>query len=85
MSHALSEGEELLAFYDSSTFGTSQIDTDVYLEMSTLDAFRVYSVRIDSRAKDFPSHLVSTYVFTSIGGYDSSNDAGEIDGPVLEG
>lgn len=68
MAYALPTGEELLSYYSSDVFGTNDFDTEVFIEMATLDDYRVYNVRIDSRVIGYKKHLVNTYIFTSIGG-----------------
>lgn len=74
MSYDLANGVELFSHYGPDVFGTSKIDTDVYLDMAKMGEFRVYSVRIQSSMKDYNDSLVNTYVFTSIGRYQNSSD-----------
>lgn len=71
MTFDLQPGEELLAYYASDTFGTSEINTDVYIDTSTLGQFRVYDVRIESRMIGYVQMLTSKYAFTNMGGYKS--------------
>lgn len=74
MSYDLQTGEELLAYYSSDTFGTSEFTTDVYVQMSTWDSFKVYSVRIETRMQGYTQLLISTYTMTNIGGYHRIED-----------
>ena len=83
MSYDLADGVELFSHYRPDVFGTSKIDTDVYLDMAKMGEFRVYSVRIQSSMKDYNDSLVNTYVFTSIGRYQNSSDVEEEDSGSL--
>lgn len=74
MSYELADGEELLAFYNSDTFGTSQFNTDVYIDTSLFEHFRVYNIRIESRMIGYKQTLVSTFTMTNIGGHHTPDD-----------
>lgn len=68
MSYELGDGEELLNYYDKSVFSNNDFDTEVFLEMTELDTYRVYNVRMITKTVGYKQKLVNTYVFTNIGG-----------------
>lgn len=68
MAYDLGEGEVLLNYYGSELFGTSEIDTDIYIHQTTWDDFYIYNVRLESRMRKYQQTLTSTYTMTNIGG-----------------
>ena len=64
---ALEDGAQLVDFYGDEVFGSADIYTDVFVEQSQLAHFYVYTVRIESKMREFQQRLTSEYTITSIG------------------
>lgn len=84
MSYSLGEGEELLNYYSSDVFGSSTINSDVYIETAIWDDFRIYNIRIESRMKGYNQDLVSAYSMTNIVGYKKPSSMDDVYYPPLE-
>lgn len=63
----LSADSGLLYYYGDSDFGTTDIETEIFIERAEWDSFNIYSVRIESKIRESRNRLVADYVLTDIG------------------
>lgn len=65
----LEDGSTMLLYYDDVALGTATIETEAFLKEASVDHFRIYKVRIESKVRDTNQRLTSEYIITSIGEY----------------
>lgn len=71
--------EHLLDYYGDDEFGTTDIETHIFVETASLEQFWVYRVTIQSKMRDLPQRLTSKYILTNIGLQDYDEN---INGPI---
>lgn len=66
----LENSDGIMLFYGDAEFGTLDVETEAFLKEASIDNFKVYKVRIESKTRDTNQRLTSEYIITDIGAYE---------------